>query len=393
MAMIRFRAQIATDPATGMGRPELVGATVTIVQAGTTTPVPIWEDAAKGIPIASSQLTVTPDVFVPQFWADGFEELDAISGSNRVPIDSNVGTRNAAIAAQAAAEEARDAALSGAGGVASDSGIADLVSDPASDTSAALEARYGPGILVLDLDAVLPPGTPDGTLVARVGSGAPPITVYAADEFARAGTGGWGSADTGGVWTVSHPAQMSTVTADGGQGRISVEATSAYRFANLASVIELNQEILVTFSRDTVGTGGCVFLVRGRASGGGVTFYQAVVRIYASTHSGNPGRVDVALGKSGLNDLQDYVLGALTGYTEGRKIKVRLRLEGTNPTVVSTRAWYADAAEPTTWTRQASDSTAATQVAGQPMVGGYLTGSEGTLPQTVSVHDILMTGI
>ncbi|MFF2621258.1 phage upper tail fiber protein [Oerskovia jenensis] len=113
MARVRYKAMIAADPATGMPRPELNGQSGQIVAAGTTTPVAITDN--NGLVIGQSRLTITASTFVPTFWVeDGLEEVDWWDGSNRVPLDSNQGTRNAARAAATdaagslkAAEEAR----------------------------------------------------------------------------------------------------------------------------------------------------------------------------------------------------------------------------------------------------------------------------------------------
>lgn len=108
MARVRYTAMIAADPATGMPRPELNGQSGQIVAAGTTTPVVITDN--NGLVIGQSRLTIT-STFVPTFWVeDGLEEVDWWDGSNRVPLDSNQGTRNAARAAAADAAASRTAA-------------------------------------------------------------------------------------------------------------------------------------------------------------------------------------------------------------------------------------------------------------------------------------------
>lgn len=158
MVMIRFRAQIATDPTTGMPRAELAGATGQIVQAGTTTVAPIWEDEAKAIVIPSSELTVTANSFTPQFWVEDTYELDWWDGANRVPIDSNAGTRDAAqdaaasaavsadaaVAAQIAAEDAAAGGGGGGGGVTRHGALSDLDVDdhPQYHTNERGDARY-----------------------------------------------------------------------------------------------------------------------------------------------------------------------------------------------------------------------------------------------------------
>lgn len=105
---VRYRAMLAADPQTGLPRLELAGSSGQIVAAGTTTALEITDD--NNLPI--SQLVITANGFVPTFWVEnGLEEVDWWDGTNRVPLDSNTGTRNAAIAAATAASEALAALL------------------------------------------------------------------------------------------------------------------------------------------------------------------------------------------------------------------------------------------------------------------------------------------
>lgn len=395
-----FDQKLGLNEQTGLAVANAVAQVYAMTDTAFATPLPITDMA--GLPM--SELRASPNGIYPVFRCAGHTQVNARSGGVTTPITSLLGHILMLIPSPAGADDGLTLATvggeyvlvpGGAGsGDASDDGIASLVDDQDSATRAALASVYGPGFVVLDLDDPVPPGTPAGTIIIRVGTGTPPtVTVYAEDDFNRTTAAGWGSALMGGAWDLSHPARFSTVTTDAGKGIISVEATAAHRQAGLPSVVELNSEVLVTVSRDDLGVGGLIAQAVLRSSAGGTTFYAASLRIYASNHPTTPGRVDLALGLSGFNTLVDYSLGVLTGYTQGRKINVRLRTEGSAPTVVSTRCWYADQPEPTGWQKTASDSSAATQVAGRPKLVGYLTSSETTLPQRIAVHDFKMTGL
>jgi hypothetical protein len=161
MAMIRFRAQIATDPATAMPRPELVGLSGQIVQEGTTTPVAIYEDHAMTLPILDSTLVITDNAFVPQFYVEDTYELDWWDGTNRVPIDSNAGSRDAAL------EAATNAT------VAVGELLAEMSADVATARDAAEAAQAQVESIVEGLDnagAILPEGGNAGTDVLYRGA-------------------------------------------------------------------------------------------------------------------------------------------------------------------------------------------------------------------------------
>jgi hypothetical protein len=193
MAMIRFRAQPATDPNTGYPRPELIGLSGQIVQEGTTTVVPIYEDKDKTLPIAGSTLTITGNMFVQQFWVEDFNELDWWDGTNRVPIDSNAGTRDAAIDAASNAVTAVGELLDGM------SAEVTVAKEAAEMAQAQVEAI----VAALDNDgAILPEGGNPGTDVLYRG----PSERTGVWLPAPTGSGGTSIAGAPSVWPDTFPA-------------------------------------------------------------------------------------------------------------------------------------------------------------------------------------------
>jgi hypothetical protein len=196
MAMIRFRAQIATDPATAMPRPELVGLSGQIVQEGTTTPVAIYEDFAMTLPITDSELVITGNAFIPQFYVEDTYELDWWDGTNRVPIESNYGSRVAAQLAQTAAEGAAAAAS------------AEVESEFAVQTAAAQAAQAAAeeAAAILDAAAIaLPAGGEPGDMLYRG-------TTERTGEWGPAVVGGGGTTISGApsVWPSTFPPSTHT---------------------------------------------------------------------------------------------------------------------------------------------------------------------------------------
>lgn len=180
MVMIRFRAQIATDPNTGVPRPELIGQSGQIVEEGTTTVVPIYEDKAKTLPIPSSALVIGSSAFVPQFWVEDTYELDWWDGTNRVPIESNAGAREAAQDAAVAAAAAFGAAVADVVALAeSAANDAEASASSAAEAAAAAEAN----------SEGLPAGGNTGDVLVKL-SGADRVAGWAAP------TGGGGVSST-----------------------------------------------------------------------------------------------------------------------------------------------------------------------------------------------------
>ncbi len=176
------------------------------------------------------------------------------------------------------------------------------------------------------------------------------ITTLAADTFERTASNGWGTADTGGIWTVTGGSAAFSVA--NGKGTV-VLAPSQSRWAMLNSVSAADTVSEVSFSTDQAFAGGAQAMnLIGRRVGG--SDYQARVRV-----------------ESGL--LRLYILrdeAALTGsyvlngaYVPGQVVHLKLSVTGTNPTAVAAKVWTTGS-EPATWNLTATDNTSAMQSAG-----------------------------
>ncbi len=76
----------------------------------------------------------------------------------------------------------------------------------------------------------------------------PPSGALAADSFSRTVSGGWGSANTGGAWSVA-AGSASGMSVDGAQGRIGTPAGGLQQFLalNSVSVRDVDAQVAVTF--------------------------------------------------------------------------------------------------------------------------------------------------
>jgi PKD repeat protein len=221
------------------------------------------------------------------------------------------------------------------------------------------------------------------TRSVTVASGA--AAVLAGDGFGRTVTGGLGSAEAGGAWTVSGAGP--TVGVDGGSADLSIPAGRSST-ARLEAVSSDSTDVVSTFWSEQVPTGGGLYvstIARGTSSGD----YRARVRVYAD------GTVTVAVTR--FVGGADTVLGSqvtVSGltYAAGTRLDLRVEAVGTSPTTLRARVWVHGTTEPTAWDVSVTDSTAGLQQAGSVGFYGYLSGS-ATGPVALHEDDFAATAI
>jgi hypothetical protein len=319
MVMIRFRAQIATDPSTAMPRPELVGLSGQIVQEGTTTVVPIYEDHAMTLPIVDSELVITGNAFVPQFYVEDTYELDWWDGTNRVPIDSNYGARVAAQLAQTAAE--------GAAAAASD----EVAGEFAELTAAALASQTAAEAAAANIDAAgvaLPLGGTPGDVLYRAAT-------ERTGEWGPAVVGGGGTTISGApsVWPSTFPPEGHT-TALADLRKPSGASTSALSAATLAVLTAATSGDLLTAvgaaPSTTVSYPGAAKGVSGKAMPGTATFAANEIALSTTISGVTAGDV-----QGTLVELAARPTGGGGGATVPTGVIVAVRYTTTQPTRAS----------------------------------------------------------
>lgn len=222
-------------------------------------------------------------------------------------------------------------------------------------------------------------GSASKTASVSVSAVVDPTVVVA--RFGTAVSAGWGSADTGGAWTVSDKNSIFSVT--GGVGRITQTAGST-RIADLKSVSATNVSASVNFALDNLPVGGTqrFYLDLRKTSAG-------AYRIRADIAAGT-GEVTLRLARV-VSGSETVIASKVVGnYVAGTKmvISTELSTDGTK-TTFRAKAWPRTDDEPTTWAVVATDSTAALQNAGAVAVQTYLGGAATTIP-VVSVDDLLV---
>jgi hypothetical protein len=204
---------------------------------------------------------------------------------------------------------------------------------------------------------------------------------FAADTFSRTVASGWGTAETGGAWTVGPVAQGSVA---GGVGVLRMPAAGAGPGAYLAAASSSNTDLTTTVSVDKAATGSGTYVwLRGRRVAGSGDY-----RTKLWWQTGNVLRVSLSRGDS--ENVETAIGGSVVlsgGRAAGEQLRVRMQVTGSSPTTLRAKVWRAGQAEPAAWTVSATDSTAGLQTAGYVGVTTYLSGSATNAPIVVSLDD------
>ncbi|WP_285706002.1 LamG-like jellyroll fold domain-containing protein [Microtetraspora sp. NBRC 16547] len=214
----------------------------------------------------------------------------------------------------------------------------------------------------------------------------PPV-VMAVDGFGRTVSGGLGSAETGGAYTLSGAATSFAV--DGTAATLTLPSTSANRRAYLNGTSSTDSDTGFTFTTDKSGTGNGIYIWAIGRSVSGQGDYRARIRLLSSNGVGlQVSRTDASNTETLLG--AEQTVAGLT-YSPGAVLKVRLQVVGTSPTTVQAKMWPAGQTEPATWQVSATDSTAGLQAPGGVGFGAFLSGTATNAPVVVTVDDLAST--
>ncbi|WP_255681397.1 PKD domain-containing protein [Agromyces cavernae] len=207
----------------------------------------------------------------------------------------------------------------------------------------------------------------------------PPVGVLAQDAFSRTVASGWGTADTGGIWTVNSTTKLSVAS---GAGRVAANAGSTLN-ATLGQVSTSAIDAQVSVAVDKLPNQVMYTTLAARVVG--TSLYGARLRI-------NPNATaQLQLMRDGTA-LTSTTLPGIT-VTAGTPIRIRVQIEGTNPTTLRARAWPAGSTEPTTWHTTTTDNTPALQATGSLRLSTYLSSSATNGPITTTYDDLTATAI
>lgn len=237
-------------------------------------------------------------------------------------------------------------------------------------------------------------GTYPVTLTVTDGSGATAtvtnnVTVQApaaapfavADTFGRTQSGGLGTADKGGAWTLSGGASAFSVS--DGRANVTMSRTGWGATASLMSQLSDQTDAVVEMSQDKAADGGGVFAsLIGRAVPDAGDY-----RIKAKAAAG--ANVILTLTRTVGGTETVLATRTLTGVRQaaGETLNLRVRVTGTNPTVLSGKAWKAGTAEPD-WQVTATDTSAPLQRPGGVGVQAYLASTATNAPVTMRFDNL-----
>jgi hypothetical protein len=199
---------------------------------------------------------------------------------------------------------------------------------------------------------------------------------------------GWGTAPTGGAWTVTSTAANYAV--NGSAGTI-VNPTGAGRLAYLASVAAPAADAVVSFGLDKLANGSGTYLMTHARRITGQGSYAAKSQVTST------GSVTIGLIRTNSAGTETSIQGATTipglTYAVGDKLTVRVQTLQTSPTTTTIQAkvWKTGGTEPTAWQRTTTDSTAGLQAAGHVAFGSYVSSAATNGPVTVAVDQLVVT--
>ena len=237
----------------------------------------------------------------------------------------------------------------------------------------AAAGTYTVGLTVTDNQ-----GASAGTSRSVTVANAPPPAGgnFAADDFGRTTVGGWGSAPTGGAWSLVGAA--SNFSVGSGVGTMTAPTGGSNLQATLGGAVSSRADVTVRTSLRQAVTGSPAYVsLIGRAAGG--NDYRARL-VFAPT-----GGVNIQLLRGGTT-LRAATVPGLT-YAPGETLRLRVQVVGTSPTTIQTRVWRDGSAEPAAWALTASDSDAALQTAGGTGLGFYIGGPSTGLPRVAQFDD------
>ncbi|MHA3703897.1 PKD domain-containing protein [Jatrophihabitans sp. YIM 134969] len=209
---------------------------------------------------------------------------------------------------------------------------------------------------------------------------APVSPTVAADTFARTTARGWGSADTGGAWTVKGPSAANWSVGSGrGSAVVAAGITSQ---AELTAVSATDTDSRVDVSLNAVPNGGGAMLWLG-ARHTASSDYRIRAKVLATgvvqiSLSKVVGGVDTALASSTLTGVT---------YKAGTTLTMRLATVGSSSVALTGKVWDASTPEPAAWQLSATDSSSPIG-AGDTWLSAYLSGSATNGPVTWNVANL-----
>ncbi|QHT54781.1 PKD domain-containing protein [Cellulomonas sp. H30R-01] len=222
-----------------------------------------------------------------------------------------------------------------------------------------------------------------GTTTREVTVAAPPADApFALDPFARSVTGGWGSADTGGAWTVQGGAANFSVASGTGAMRVT---GAGFRLSSFLPVSSTSTDLTAKVALDVMPTGSGTDLELAGRTAGTTDGYRLRLKML-STGVVRASIVGISAGTT-VTVAQVNVPGIT--YTAGQTLQARFQVTGTGTTTLRAKVWASGSPEPTAWTLSGTSTTAALQAAGGIGLSVYTSSTTTTLPLTARWSELV----
>jgi trimeric autotransporter adhesin len=211
--------------------------------------------------------------------------------------------------------------------------------------------------------------------------------VLAADLFARSTTNAWGTADTGGGWTVAGiPAANFSVSA--GLGRMAITAVGTTPTAYLNSTPVSDSDSVVDFTFDKAQTGSSYTYAYIAARHVGTSQYRLRTKILGT------GVIQLSITKVVANVETVLLTKTMTGltFTPSQFLRMRLRISGTSSVALSGKLWAVGSNEPAAWDVTTSDANSPLG-AGASGVTAYLASASTNTPVVAQFANFNVTTV
>lgn len=318
---------------------------------------------------ADGTYTITLTVTDDDGGVDTTTKSVTVSGPNSPPVASfTASVSDLALAVDAAGSDDPDGTISS---YAWDFGDGGTGSGKTETHTYGAAGTYSVKLTVTDDD-----GDTD-TTTRSVTASAP--TVLAADAFSRNVSNGWGTADTGGPWTLT--TASSNFAVGGGVASARMAAGSSPT-AYLNSVSGRDVDLRTNFGYDKAGTGGGIYSA-GIVRRIGTSDYRAKIRVTATGTT-----LYLVRTVSGTETtLATQNLAGLV-YAPGDVLNLRFQAVGNGSTTLRAKVWKAGTTEPGSWTATSTDTTAALQAPGGVGLWNYLSSSATNAPVQARMADL-----